>query len=710
MMNTDNEARPPEAHRRAGGRRRALLVAGTAATVFVAGTVLAPAAFAKGGNGKPPGNNGTVKIEGIPLDSGPGSGGKDNDPHVKCHFQLQFFGYDPGTDYARVAFTAQPPGGHGGAVLPSPLEPADTVPAASGTNQTYLLFTGSGPGKSLDRVENYTLNTQGLVAQKKQGYHIKVTTLVGATTGPDSRSKSADVKHKVFWLAPCVPTSTSQTLEVNKTFITPVHSTDAVNLIVDGVAYAVATTANTGTTGAVHVPAGTNTVAETAANGGTLLTNYTAVLSCPLATSVTAIGTAAKPKWTVVVPAGKAVVCSLTNTGAVVTPPAQTLEVNKTFINPVHSADAVDLLVNGVVEGVAGTGNHGTTGPVSVPAGANRVAEKAANNGTILTDYAATLSCPLATSVTSIGTAAAPKWTVVVPAATAVVCTLTNTAAVIPPALTYGLFVHKTVTDLRSGAHGTAITAKVGDTLVYHVRVTATGTGTETGVVVTDRLPAAVHYVSCGGAPCSEAAGLVTWHVGTMAAGTHRALTVTVTVRPLPKGVTSETFPNVAVASSAKITKVRSNVVTVHVAVAGVPSIVTGVHHHKAVTVTPVSVSVPTKVAGLTATKLPFTGAPDVPLLLAVALLLIGAGALTLRVRPAGASAPAEGGHSAPTPRVGTRRVGIPWVATPGTGTLRVGLARPAWYAWPGQPSAAGWTAPTISTTVRWLRLFRRRD
>src|ERR687897_729677 len=39
----------------------------------------------------PPGNNGTVKIDDIPVDDHP-----DNQPHVGCQFQVDFYDYDEG--------------------------------------------------------------------------------------------------------------------------------------------------------------------------------------------------------------------------------------------------------------------------------------------------------------------------------------------------------------------------------------------------------------------------------------------------------------------------------------------------------------------------------------------------------------------------------------------------------------------------------------
>ena len=45
-----------------------------------------------------PGNNGTVKVDGVPFDSHP-----NNEPHVGCVFQIDFYGYDQGDSSPRRA-------------------------------------------------------------------------------------------------------------------------------------------------------------------------------------------------------------------------------------------------------------------------------------------------------------------------------------------------------------------------------------------------------------------------------------------------------------------------------------------------------------------------------------------------------------------------------------------------------------------------------
>ena len=56
----------------------------------------------------PAGNNGTVKIDGLEWDNHP-----NNEPHVGCTFEVDFYGFDEGDLWADVIFEAHPPTGHG---------------------------------------------------------------------------------------------------------------------------------------------------------------------------------------------------------------------------------------------------------------------------------------------------------------------------------------------------------------------------------------------------------------------------------------------------------------------------------------------------------------------------------------------------------------------------------------------------------------------
>ena len=82
-----------------------LLAPGTAALLVSLGVGVAlVAGNASAAPGNPPGNNGTVKIDDTPFDDHP-----NNEPHVGCIFQVDFYGYDEGDLEADVTFEAWPP-------------------------------------------------------------------------------------------------------------------------------------------------------------------------------------------------------------------------------------------------------------------------------------------------------------------------------------------------------------------------------------------------------------------------------------------------------------------------------------------------------------------------------------------------------------------------------------------------------------------------
>ena len=140
----------------------------------------------------PPGNNGTVKIDGAAFDDHP-----DNEPHVGCIFQVDWYGFDEGEDlFSHVTFEVHPPTGKPVILL------EDDVFIGEDDN------SGGGSEAGLDASETYDLSTllQGFEPHPQQGWHVKLTT-------NNDGSQGADVKHKVFWVSGCEtpPTTTSTT-------------------------------------------------------------------------------------------------------------------------------------------------------------------------------------------------------------------------------------------------------------------------------------------------------------------------------------------------------------------------------------------------------------------------------------------------------------------------------------------------------------------
>src|SRR5262245_29288021 len=137
----------------------------------------------------PPGNNGTVKIDGVEFDSHP-----DNEPHVGCIFQVDWYGFDEDPDlFSQVTFQAWPPTGNGEELL------TDSVFIGEDSN------AGGGSEAGLDASRTYDLSTAlaQFTPHPEQGFHVKLTIDNG----------NNDKKHKVFWVSGCEtpPTTTSST-------------------------------------------------------------------------------------------------------------------------------------------------------------------------------------------------------------------------------------------------------------------------------------------------------------------------------------------------------------------------------------------------------------------------------------------------------------------------------------------------------------------
>ena len=180
----------------------------------------------------PPGNNGVVKIQETDADTLP----PDNNPHVGCSFDVEFYNYDQGEYYADVMFETQSP----------------TTGGVTVTGDTHP-FIGGDPasgGNDLDARETYTLSFTG-EPHDQQGFHVKVT-----VTAPFS--KGDDTKSKVFWVSGCsTPTSTTSTTTTTTTTGTTTSTTS---------------TTTTGTTTTGTMTTGTTTTTTGSMTTGTSTT------------------------------------------------------------------------------------------------------------------------------------------------------------------------------------------------------------------------------------------------------------------------------------------------------------------------------------------------------------------------------------------------------------------------------------------------------
>ena len=156
------------------GRALALL-----GVVALSGVILAaPQSYAD----DPPGNNGTIKIDGVVFGDVP-----NNEPHPGCIFEVDFYGYDEDPTYfATVNFYAIPPTGKRINLL------TDSVFIGEDPHD------GGGSEPGLDATREYDLSglLKSFYFHPEQGYHIKLK-----VNAPGSIGK--DTKYKVFWILEC---------------------------------------------------------------------------------------------------------------------------------------------------------------------------------------------------------------------------------------------------------------------------------------------------------------------------------------------------------------------------------------------------------------------------------------------------------------------------------------------------------------------------
>jgi hypothetical protein len=124
----------------------------------------------------PAGNNGTVKIDGEAFDQHP-----NNEPHVGCVFEVDFYGYDEGVGNATATFDLHPPTGTSTLVTES-IDIGEDA-AGGGTDLDAELL--------VDLTDE--LAASGATPHPNQGFHVKLTVHAPGSIG-------ADVKHKVFWV------------------------------------------------------------------------------------------------------------------------------------------------------------------------------------------------------------------------------------------------------------------------------------------------------------------------------------------------------------------------------------------------------------------------------------------------------------------------------------------------------------------------------
>lgn len=196
------------------------------ALMTTASLTLAGAAMA----GEPQGNNGTVKVAPYgEIDSIP-----NNQPHVGCTFELEWYGFDANV-VSTVLFEEQAPTTDVGLTVAG-----DTTAQLDGDDAS-----GAGTPDGFDGDEVYTLSFTG-APHPQQGYHVALTIQTPESNG-------STVKHKVFWVegcdAPVTTPSPTPTPTPDETDTTGTSQTPASTPSTEESPATAGTTGTTGTTG-----------------------------------------------------------------------------------------------------------------------------------------------------------------------------------------------------------------------------------------------------------------------------------------------------------------------------------------------------------------------------------------------------------------------------------------------------------------------------
>jgi hypothetical protein len=152
--------------------RKVLLVVGVVIAIVALGMSAALA--------DPPGNNGTVKIDGVDLDQHP-----NNEPHPGCLFEVDFYGFGANLQ-ATSTFYAWPPTGAQQQVHQVVTTLDDDDSTGGGSEAGYDGGTG---------LIDLSPHLAGIIPHPNQGFHVKVK--VDVPEGSDSNAYS---KYKVFWV------------------------------------------------------------------------------------------------------------------------------------------------------------------------------------------------------------------------------------------------------------------------------------------------------------------------------------------------------------------------------------------------------------------------------------------------------------------------------------------------------------------------------
>lgn len=145
----------------------------------------------------PPGNNGTIKIDGVAFDTHP-----DNQPHVSC-FQVDFYGYEANVPVT-LGFSVQPPTG------------SAVIRMVTGTLDNDGSSGANAAGIDGQFTVDLTDDLAAFTPHPNQGYHVKLT-----ITADDGAPQGNNTKSKTFWVDGTCRVASTTTTTATTTTTTP---------------------------------------------------------------------------------------------------------------------------------------------------------------------------------------------------------------------------------------------------------------------------------------------------------------------------------------------------------------------------------------------------------------------------------------------------------------------------------------------------------